>query len=170
MGNISQTPFIPAPLIITPDGALSAGAGAAVVAGSAYLSAVAINATVTIQKMRTIFSGAPTGNCDMGIYDSLGTNGLPLNLLGHTGAIAATTGLFTQNLTANLTLPPGVYWIAIVDTVADSVWQRGAGAAGAAAVVKTSATNLTVLPSTIGATANNNLIMLVDALPLGGFS
>lgn len=75
----------------------------------------------TIVSLTCQFGAAPTGNCSMGIYDSADTGGKPLNLLAGTGAIAATAGLFTQNLTANLFLVPGSYWLAWLDTVADAV-------------------------------------------------
>lgn len=139
-------------------------------AGSAYLFPYPLLAQVTVTQMRTAFSGSPTGNVDMGIYDSTGTNGGPNNLLGHTGAIAATTGLFTKSLTANLTLSQGLYWLAILDTVADTTYTRTVGAAGMGAMYKTSATNLTVLPSTIGAVADTNTFVALFALISGAFS
>src|SRR5258708_1303363 len=93
------------------------GAGA-LTAGVAYFSSVSVLTTVTVTKMRCQFSGAPTGNVDMGIFDATGANGGPGNMLGHTGAILSATGVFTQNLTAKLTLSPGLYWLAWLDTVA----------------------------------------------------
>jgi hypothetical protein len=120
--------------------------------------------------MRVNISGSPTGNIDMGIYDATGTNNGPNNLLGHTGANAAATGLFTKSLTANLLLSPGQYWLAFLDTVGDSIFARTATAAGLPVVVRTSATNLTVLPSTIGAVADNAIEVGVIGLILNSYS
>ena len=41
-----------------------------VTAGSAYFSLLILYATVTVTQMRTMLSGSPTGNVDMGIYDN----------------------------------------------------------------------------------------------------
>lgn len=161
---------VPIPLVFSADGATSTAAAGAVTAGSAFAAAITIYAQVTIAQMRTFISGTPTGNIDMGIYDSSGTNGAPNNLMGHTGAIAATTGAFTQSLTANLPLSPGVYWLAFLDTVADSIYSRTEPLAGMAAVLKTTATNLTVLPASWPASANTTLILMLDALRSGGWS
>lgn len=145
-----------APYVLMMPGAESAQTTAATTAGAAFFSAVIVQAPITITNMRT---GTPTGNCDMGIYDSTGTNGAPNNLLGHTGAIAATTGLFTKALTSNLTLAPGQYWLAFLDTAADSVFTRAGGLTALFPVMRTAATNLTVLGSTAGSVANNGLII-----------
>jgi hypothetical protein len=106
----------------------------------------------------------------MGIYDSTGTNGAPNNLLGHTGAIVAATGVFTQNLTANLLLSPGRYWLAFLDTVADSVGVRSGLAANIGVNLQTSATNLTVLPSTAGTVVNSIIRTGLIALLSGSWS
>lgn len=170
MGNISQTPFIPAPFVLANPGYEHCVTPTAVTAGAAYLIAVDLLATITISQMRTTISGTPTGNIDMGIYDATGTNNGPNNLLGHTGANAAVTGQFTKSLTANLTLNPGQYWIAILDTVADQITARVIPSTGFCPNVRTVATNLTVLPSTIGSVANNNTEYGVCGLILNSFS
>lgn len=168
MGNISQTPFLPSPLIVGFPGSESAAVTAAVTAGAAYFSLVNLLAPVTIAQMRVWFGGTPSGNVDMGIYDSTGTNGQPNNLLGHTGANAAVAGLFTKSLTANLLLSPGNYWLAVVNTAANSLSTRGSSAGGAMYI--TAATNLTVLPSTAG-TVNDTLTLIQEyALVSGGYS
>lgn len=159
-----------APFYLMPDGALSAGAGGAIVAGSAYAYGITLSASITVTQMRTVFSGAPTGNCDMGIYDATGANAGPGNLLGHTGAIVTATGMFTQALTANLLLSPGQYWLAILNTIANSVWLRAAGAAGVTPAVKTTSTALTVLPATFGALTDSGNILYVEALLLGSYA
>lgn len=141
-------------------------------AGSAYFSPVLLYASVTVTQMRCNFSAAsPTGNCDMGIYDATGTNGAPGNLLGHTGAIAAATGNFTKSLTANLTLSPGQYWLAFIDTVGtDNPCLRASIVAGLGALYRTTATNLTVLPATTGAVSDTATRVGVMALLLNSFS
>jgi len=158
------------PQILGVTGAENAQVAAAVTAGRAFFAPITINTQVTIAQMRTWFSGSPTGNCDLGIYDSTGTNGAPNNRLGSTGANAAAGGMFTKSLTANAVLPPGVYWLAFLDTVADSVHTRTMAVAGLGAIMQTSATNLTVLPSTAGTVADSVLLIELYALISGGFS
>src|SRR6185369_9875626 len=122
---------LPAPFVLAVPGYESVAVNAiALTAGAAFLHAVTLQAQVTIAQMRINISGSPTGNIDMGIYDATGTNGAPNNRLGSTGANAATTGLFTKSLTANVVLPPGQYWLALLDTVADSVFGRLTTASG----------------------------------------
>lgn len=169
MGNISQTPFIPAPFALYTDD-ITVLTATTITAGQAQFSAYVLNATVTITQMRCNFSGSPTGNVDMGIYDATGANGSPGNLLGHTGVNVAATGNFTKSLTANLTLSPGQYWLSFLDTVADSVSLRSSNATGIGALMKTSATNLTVLPSTAGTVVNSSQRFGVMALLLNGFA
>lgn len=170
MGNISQTPFMPAPFILYDPTSLAAGASALPTAGAAFFVGYMLYAPVTVTQMRASLASSPTGNVDMGIYDASGTNGQPNNLLGHTGAIAATTGVFTQNLTANLALLPGKYWLAFLDTVADNVQFRSTFAGGMGPYYRTTATNLTALPNPAGAIAANGNAIAIEALLSGGFS
>jgi hypothetical protein len=142
----------------------------ATTAGRAFFTGVTLYAPVTVSQMRCWLSGSPTGNVDMGIYDATGTNGAPNNLLGHTGAVAAVTGVFTQNLTANLLLSPGRYWLAFLDTVADSVGMRSGVAANIGVNLQTSVSNLTVLPSTAGTVVNSILRTGLIALLSGSWS
>jgi hypothetical protein len=162
--------YPPVPVMLVDPTALAAGGNVIPNAGAAFFEGYTLYAPVTVTQMRAAFSGSPTGNCDMGIYDSTGTNGAPNNLLGHTGAIAAVTGLFTQNLTANLLLSPGKYWIAFLDTIADTVQSRTTLVSGIGPYYRTTATNLTVLPATAGAVAVNGTSIAVAALLSGGFS
>ena len=199
MGNISQPPFMPAPFTLeSPD--VTVLTGTALTAGRAFFTALPpLYASVIVAQMRCFVSSAsPTGNIDMGIYDATGTNNAPNNLLGHTGAIAATTGLFTKNLTgannapnnllghtgaiaaatgvftksliANTTIPPGLYWLAIVDTVADSIGMRSGVTASIGANVQTSSASLTVLPNPAGAVTNSILRAGLEALLSGSWS
>lgn len=161
---------MPAPQVLLYPGIENAAVVAATTAGRAFFAPVTVNAYVTITQMRTWFSGSPTGNADMGIYDSTGANGAPNTLLGHTGANAAASGLFTKSLTANLLLSPGLYWLAFLDTVADSLHTRSLAIAGLSQLYQTSATNLTVLPSTAGTVADSILLLELYALVSGGFS
>ncbi len=166
-------PLFPAPFpapfsLETPDISVLSNSG--LTAGSAYFSPYILLANVTVTQMRCNFSGSPTGNVDMGIYDATAANGAPGNLLGHTGANAAATGNFTKSLTANLVLPPGQYWIAWLDTVADTVGNRTGLATGMGAFYRTSATNLTVLPSTAGAVIDTGVRVGIMALLSNSYS
>ena len=156
-------------MYLAPLGIENAVVAVAVTAGAAFFAFKELFAPVTIAQMRCFFTGSPTGNVDMGIYDATGTNGGPGNLLGHTGAIAASAGVYTKNLTANLSLSQGQYWLAFLDTVADSPDARSANI-GLMPVVRSTATNLTVLPATAGAFASNGILIQMNALILNGFS
>lgn len=162
-------PPLPAPFLLYDPTSLAAAAGTLPTAGATFFVGYVLYAQVTISRMRASLSGVPTGNIDMGIYDATAANGAPNNLLGHTGAIAAATGLFTQNLLANVTLPPGQYWLAFLDTVADSVQFRSTTQGGMGPIYRTTATNLTVLPSTAGAVAQNGNAVAVEALILNSY-
>jgi hypothetical protein len=145
--------------------------GTAPTAQAAYFTAVVLYAPVVVTQMRCYVTAAsPTGNIDLGIYDATGSNAAPNNLLGHTGAIAATTATFTQSLTSNLSLSPGRYWLAFVETVANAVGIRGSLAANVGVNLQTSATNLTVLPSTAGTVVNSISRVGVAALLSGSWS
>ncbi len=158
------------PQMLTPDAGDAANFGTgALTAGVAYFSAVSVFSPVTVIKMRCQLSGAPTGNIDMGIFDSTGTNGGPGNMLAHTGAILSATGVFTQNLTANLALSPGLYWLAWLDTVADTVFRVAATNIGGNPSVRSSATNLTVLASSIAVVNTGNRVAVVGMLS-GGYT
>ncbi len=161
---------LPAPLILYTPGIENASQIAAITAGVGYFTLFQLLAPVTVTQMRCYFSGSPTGNCDMGIYDSTATNGAPNNLLGHTGANAAVTSMFTKSLTANLLLAPGNYWLAFCDTVGDSVANRQSSLSGLGPQYKTSATNLTVLPNTAGTLNDINFLITILALVSGGYS
>jgi hypothetical protein len=145
--------------------------GNALTLGVGYFTAIVLYAPVVVTQMRCYITAAsPTGNVDMGIYDATGTNSAPNNLLGHTGAIAAVTTTFTQNLTANLSLAPGRYWLAVVETVANTVGSRGSLAASVGVNMQTSATNLTVLPATAGTVTNSIFRVGITALLSGSWS
>ncbi len=166
-------PLFPPPLptqqILSLPGIENISTTGAVTAGSAFFVAVYNYAQITATQMRCQFSGSPTGSVSMGIYDATGTNGGPGNLLGNTAANTAATGVFTKNLTANLLLPPGAYWLAFLDTVGDTIFARFP-TAGMAAGYKTSATNLTVLPATSGAIVDAAIIPAIMALLSNSFS
>lgn len=161
----------PKPAALMPDGAASAAGSDVTTAGAVYFSALTVSAPVVVTSMACSFDGVPAGSVDMGVYDSTGSNGGPGNRLGHTGAIAATTGLFVQNLTANLLLVPGDYWIAFTDTNgADTVWQRQAGYAGQVPINRSNATGLTALPQPAGAFAHTTRIISLIAYLQGSFT
>src|SRR5260221_12292943 len=95
---------LPAPQMLVTDAtdANNNGAGA-LTAGVAYFSSVSVLTTVTITKMRCQFSGAPTGNVDMGIFDATGANGGPGKNRGHTSHNTSATAGFQPEFTAQLT-------------------------------------------------------------------
>jgi hypothetical protein len=163
---------LPTPTVFAPDTlgvTMSAGA-VAITAGASFLQSAILYAPVTVTQMRTVLTGTPTGNVDMGIYDASAANGLPGNLLGHTGAIAAVTGLFSQNLTANLALSPGRYWVALMDTVADSIIIKGNAGGGSGPCLRSNATNLTVLPASAGTMIDTNLFVLTFGILQNGWT
>src|SRR6266567_3666976 len=163
-------PPLPAPQMLVSDATdANNSATGALTAGTAYFSSVSVYTPCTVTKMRCQLSGAPTGNVDMGIFDATGTNGGPGNMLGHTGAILSATGVFTQNLTANLALSPGLYWLAWLDTVADTVFRVAATNIGGNPSVRSSATNLTVLASSIAVVNTGNRVAVVGMLS-GGYT
>src|SRR6266481_2273470 len=84
------TGVIPAPLSLYEPDLLALAFGTSFTAGAIFIHSYALLVPVTATSIQCAFSGVPTGNCDMGIFDA------SFNLLGHTGAIAATTGLFTK--------------------------------------------------------------------------
>jgi len=94
----------------------------------------------------------------------------PITVWGLRGQTQRRVECSTKSLTANAVLPPGVYWLAFLDTVADSVHTRTMAVAGLGAIMQTSATNLTVLPSTAGTVADSVLLIELYALISGGFS
>lgn len=159
----------PSPIVITDMFSLANGT-AAITAGFAFYTGFTLQGTTTFSKMRTVLGGAPTGNIDLGIYDATGTNGLPGTLLGHTGAQTSATGVFTKNLLANTTLSPGQYWLALVDTVADTFNFFNSGAAGMGAFARSNAGGLSVLPATAGAASAQGQTFAMEALVLNGFS
>lgn len=159
------------PILASESFGFAGGAGTtAAVAGSAVFLGVWVNQALTVTAMRCLYSGAVTGNTDMGIYDATGAGAIANNLLAHTGAIAAVTGLFTQNLTSALTLAPGRYWLAFLSTTANTYEATVQGAGGITTSMKTASTALSVLPATAGSIANYNIAPALCGLLSGGWS
>lgn len=164
-------PPLPAPFTLEDPDITVLSTTTTTTAGRAFFMPVVLLAPITVAQMRCyVASAAPTGNIDMGIYDATGTNAAPNNLQGHTGAIAATTGVFTKSLTSNLVLLPGQYWLAFLDTAADLIGLRGTAATNIGVLMQTNSTSLTVLPATAGTVANSGFRIGVEALLLGGWS
>jgi hypothetical protein len=78
--------------------------------------------------------------------------------------------MFTQNLTANLPLGPGRYWLAFLDTASDQPAMRQSVVAGIGTAVRTTVTNLSVLPPVLGSVANNTNKVGLVALLSGSWS
>jgi hypothetical protein len=89
----------------------------------AYFMPFQVLRSVTVTKA-LLFTGTASGNFDIGIYDNSGVR------LGSTGSTASTvtSGVQTTNLTASVTLVPGVqYWAAFVaDNTSITVERIGA--------------------------------------------
>lgn len=156
-------PAIPVPQALYPDGTdLNNAANVALTLQRIYFCPVTPDFYSTVTSLTCQFGAAPSGNCSMGIYDSSGTNGVPLNLLAGTGAIAATAGLFTQNLTANLFLSPGSYWFAWLDTVADAVGRSTGIGTNGQAPTYVSNSSFTTLPNPLtgGVAATPNKVAI----------
>ena len=174
-GNLMSYPStvdtgLVAPITLWNDASI-ATAGSVLTAGAIYFVGIELLAPITVAQMRTSFGAtSPTGNVDMGIYDATGTNGKPNNRLGSTGAILSTTGLFTQNLTANVSLSPGQYWLALVDNVADTPAAKTVLTAGLAQAWRSTGTSNTSLPSTAPALQTTSLLVDVEGLISGSFS
>lgn len=136
-------------------------------AGAAYLSGVTLRASILVTAFRCHIGTVPTptGNVDMGIYDS------NLNLLVHTGATAAASGILTVTLTTPYPLAPGNYWLAWLDTVSDSVYCVESNLTGLMVTARSVATGMSVLPGTLsGATQPTIARIAMLALRQGGFS
>ena len=163
---------LPAPFFLGPDTLVLAtnGTGPAI-AGQIIANGYVLNTNVSISSMRIGFSGSPTGTVQLGIYSANTTNNFPAQLLGSTPTFTATAGIITKNFNSILNLTPGLYWLAFLDTVADTVFGTG-GTAGAGfyATVLTTATGLSSLPSTFGAASTNNVAMAFSALITNGWS
>jgi len=110
---------LPSPKLIVSWPSISGGT-TAVSAGTIYFNGFELLATTTFSAMRLGFGGSPTGNVQLGVYDSTAANSKPGVLQGSTALVAATAGMNTINLTQNMTLNPGQYWMAMMDTQADT--------------------------------------------------
>lgn len=170
--------FPPAPLMLRNDGMITT-TNVTLTGGAIYFCGIELFAPVTVAQMRTEFGGSPTGNVDMGIYDATGTSNKPGTLLCSTGAVSATgTGgtLFTQNLAnpaATYALSPGRYWLAIIDSVGDSVAGKTGILGGLTLMWRSTGTSNSSLGS-VGSSAPSlqatTLIPQVDGLISGSFS
>jgi hypothetical protein len=149
MGNISQTPSIPAPLALY-DGEIVTTSVAVGASNTAYLVGVVLYVQSTLTNIRCRFGTGGAGHYDVGIYDASGSNNQPGNLLAHAAssntALATATGVQTPALIGgNLSLPPGRYWLALwVDNATDTI-NRQSGNSGL--VVCMSGTTTGPLPS-----------------------
>ena len=125
------------------------GAGT-LTANQVYLLAVVVRVTETITGMRWHMTATATGHTDLGIYNSSGA------LIDHTGATANVAGsTMTQALSnGNLSLSPGLYYIALTNDNGTDTYSKGSsltapGAVSGARQATNAATG--VLPATLGA-------------------
>lgn len=159
----------PTPFMAINDAQLSGGS-TGFTAGFAFMAGYVLYSTTTFIQMRCTVNTAPTGNIDMGIYDSLGGNDYPGTLLAHTGPIAAVAGKFTQNLLQQITLSPGKYWLAITDTAGDGIGFINIQGTGMGPYLITNSGSLTQLPALLSSslTSTNTTGWAVNALKLNG--
>lgn len=103
------------------DGGLSAGFAA----GAIFIVGIVLTANVVITGMKCKM-GTATGNIDMGIYDA------NFNLLVSKGATAAVASSVNTLTFANpISLAPGRYWLAWIDTVGtDTVYEANVSNVG----------------------------------------
>lgn len=142
-------------------------------ANSVWTFSFEVTANITVTAMRWRMGATATGNSDLGIYDSGG------NLLGHTGSVANTASVdCTANLTANLTLAPGRYYMAITNGNTTDTYNRlvneTAGTplihrAGVAANTSTGGITPS-LPSTLGAISATPNYVTCSAIVSGGIA
>jgi len=151
----------------------------AAVQNTCYLNHVYLPAPAVITTIRIRCSTGGNGHYDVGIYDSLGTNSGPLNLLAHAAATA--TSLATASATVeapsfingNLSLSAGNYWLAFWCDNATDTWNKMASASALTTVLMSGtttgplpalATSLTSLNST-----TTGLTFSLIALVSGGW-
>lgn len=149
------------------EGEVSNNGSAALAANTTYLDAVVLYTAVTITGMVCRCNSANTGNIDMGIYDSGG------NLLGHTGVTALAANTNTVNLTANLALSAGRYYLALwIDNATAVMVRNNTNSSGLGIILVSAGTNAGGLASTfagMGGTAQTNIKPLLRAVISGGF-
>lgn len=156
----------PKPWVLTDPGVTAASAGGALNgANQVSVLLVTVEVQVTITGMRYRASGTPTGNTQLGVYDING------NLLGSTasGAVVASTTPQTVNLSANVALPPGRYYLAIWQSLNTDNFFRVTGQIGVLPGQLLSGTFAGGLPATITiGNLSNNVAPAIAAVISGG--
>jgi len=115
----------PKPFAVYADDLQQGGLSSGFAAGAIFIVGIVLLVPTTITAMECRM-GTATGNIDMGIYDA------NFNLLVSKGATAAVaTSVNTLTFASPITLPPGRYWLAWVDTVGtDTVYEANSGLGG----------------------------------------
>ena len=145
------------------------GATGTVGAGTVYLYLVKLDAQTIVTNMRTHCGGTAAGAVlDMGVYSLDGTT-----LLAHTGPVTGTAGAtISPALLANVTLPPGFYWLAFSDNSGSNVYSRAGTLAvpGALSSIRVATNTYSGgLPTTLGALlAPASAIPVWSGVALGG--
>lgn len=149
----------------------------AVVATTAYLVPVVLEAPATITSVRVRFVTGGNGHYDVGIYDATGVNGAPNNLLAHAAATAtslATAGNTTASpafINGNLSLPPGRYWLAFwIDNGTDTFTQKVSVATLGMVQTGTTAGPLPALASSLSGLAETGVKPNIIGLVQGGWA
>lgn len=111
MGNISQTPFTPAPAIISDDGGvLTAQITTTLAANAVYLRAFTIYATTTIVAAGYRMGATTTGKTNLGIY-TLAGNLVSGSDTGQVTNVASSDNKFTYG--SAIVLAQGQYFLAL---------------------------------------------------------
>lgn len=161
MGNISQTPFVPAPWILSV-GEPSGFSAATLTANKAYFVPVILYAQATLTGFRVSFGTGGAGNYDVGIYDASG------NLLTNKGAIATATGIQSPALASSLSLSPGRYYLGFwINNATDTILQRSNTTNTVLAQNVTATSNL---PSSTSGAVNIGISLYLVGLFQGGWS
>ena len=160
--------IMPAPWLLESGESGQSSAGA-LVANTTYLVAVIVPAAITIVSMRYRCTTA-SGNCDLGIYDPVTTN-----LLGHTGAVAVASGVQNVNLTANLVIGPGRYYLAFwIDNATATIFRVASTNENLTNALNSTSTNATSLAANIagmgGVTSPSGTKVVMSAVISGGMA
>jgi len=129
-----------------------------------------LQAQVVASAMRVRFSSGGAGNYDLGIYDSTGANGKPGNLLGHCAStatsLASSSATLSPALLANVTLPPGVYWLAFWISDTTDTWNKQSISGNMAPVMSGTITAgpLPANASSVTGLGNASVMPIIEAL------
>ncbi len=135
-----------------------------------------LQAQVVINAMRVRFASGGAGNYDLGIYDSTGANGKPGNLLAHCAStstsLATSSATLSPALLSNVTLPPGIYWLAMWISNTTDTWNKQSVSGNMAPVLSgtVAAGPLPASASSVSGLGNASVYPIIEALINGEWS